>query len=93
MPTQVLIIPLQCFPLRKYWDRTVDGTCPIKTNIFFFASTFPHLVMEVALVVLPVLEIRKLKMPRAQKIAVGGMFASGTMQVYTYYWGKRSELI
>jgi hypothetical protein len=79
---QVIIIPLQCNPLTKYWDRHTPGHCPVQTNIFFFASTFPHLIMEIALVVLPVLEIRKLKMPRMQKIAVGAMFASGTMYVY-----------
>jgi hypothetical protein len=35
--------------------------------------------MEVVIVILPILKIRELQLPRKQKIAVAGMFASGSM--------------
>lgn len=73
------MIPLICSPIAKFWHSDMDGTCPVKTNNFFFGTTIPHLLMEVAIVVLPCIKIRQLNLPRAQKIAVGGMFTSGTL--------------
>lgn len=88
----MIIIPLQCIPIKKFWDRKIDGTCPIQTNIFFFATTFPHLLLEVVIVILPITKVRQLQLPRAQKIAVGCMFGSGTMLVPHYEISKKKTL-
>lgn len=74
-----MVTNLLCIPITKFWNPEETGTCGVPTNAFFFGSTIPHLLMEVAIVVLPCIKIRHLNLPVAQKIAVGGMFASGTL--------------
>ncbi|KAF2005632.1 hypothetical protein P154DRAFT_530457 [Amniculicola lignicola CBS 123094] len=77
MMARVVVISLECIPIQKFWDQSIDGVCPIKTGYFFFGSTFPHLLMEIAIVVLPLVQIRQLNLTIAQKITVAGMFMSG----------------
>ena len=78
---QIVVISLECIPIEKVWNHDIDGICPIKTNLFFYGTAFPHMFMEIGIVVLPLWKIRQLHLPRAEKLAVAGLFSSGIMSV------------
>jgi hypothetical protein len=44
-----------------------------------FAASIPHFVLEVAILLCPLIEIYRLHISAARKIAVAAMFASGLL--------------
>jgi hypothetical protein len=79
--SQLSIIVSICQPIHKFWDKNTPGQCPISPNISLFGAHIPHLLIEVGILICPMVEIYKLHLPRAKKIAVAVMFASGLLYV------------
>ncbi|KAF2112953.1 hypothetical protein BDV96DRAFT_648577 [Lophiotrema nucula] len=67
----------QCQPIHKFWDKDIPGNCPISTNMMLFGVTVPHLLLEIGILTCPMVEIKRLQLPKAKKIAVAAMFTSG----------------
>lgn len=44
---------------------------------FFFGTVLAHLIIDVAILVLPVIEVQKLKLPLSQRLGISGMFLFG----------------
>lgn len=55
------------------------GTCPITPMISFNLTGIPHFVLEVAILLCPLIEIWRLQMTTAKKVAVAVMFMSGLL--------------
>ncbi len=70
------VIWLLCQPLSKFWDSTVPGKC-INTYRYYLTGTALNILIDVAILVLPMPVIWSLKMPRRQQIWVSGIFALG----------------
>lgn len=68
---------LHCVPLRKYWDHDVPGECNLDNQAYFFAISIPNILIDIAILILPIRYILKLEMGRRQKQAVASLFLFG----------------
>ncbi|KAF2638689.1 hypothetical protein P280DRAFT_508923 [Massarina eburnea CBS 473.64] len=74
---RTFIAIFHCVPVQKFWQVRLKGHCSIDDRQFFVGSILAHLVIDVAILALPVIEVRKLKMPLPQRLGIMGMFGFG----------------
>ncbi|ETS85233.1 hypothetical protein PFICI_03258 [Pestalotiopsis fici W106-1] len=66
--------------LQAFWDKSIpNATCNINDSKFFFGTVLTHLVLDLAILSLPVLQVRKLRLRTAQKVGVCAMFMFGIL--------------
>ncbi|EXA35411.1 hypothetical protein FOQG_13498 [Fusarium oxysporum f. sp. raphani 54005] len=69
-----------CYPVRAFWDPTMEHfTCAIKSSDFFFGTVLAHVLIDVGILILPIVQIQKLQLPILQKIAIIFMFMFGIL--------------
>jgi hypothetical protein len=66
----------QCKPVRKNWDPMIPGHCS-DASVLFMGSAIPSVVVDLAILLIPMSKIMSLKMTRAKKMAVVGIFVLG----------------
>ncbi|KAJ4175541.1 hypothetical protein NW759_017451 [Fusarium solani] len=66
-----------CIPVQAFWDSSVKGTCAIEDSKFFFGTILVHVILDICILILPILHIRKLQLPGLQKLGVMVMFLFG----------------
>ncbi|KAI0018143.1 hypothetical protein F4780DRAFT_781703 [Xylariomycetidae sp. FL0641] len=67
-----------CIPVQYFWDATIkDGYCMIDDSKFFFGTLLVHIAIDLAIMSLPVFQLRKLQLPTLQKIGIIVMFLFG----------------
>lgn len=67
-----------CIPVEAYWDLNIkDAVCKVDPGKFMFGTTLVHLLLEIAVLSLPVFQVKNLQLRIGQKIAVVGMFMFG----------------
>jgi hypothetical protein len=78
------MVIFQCVPVQAYWDKSIaNPRCPFNEANFFFATILVHTTMDCIILILPVIEVMKMTLPLSQKLAVVGLFTSGTVLVYS----------
>ncbi|KAH7079321.1 hypothetical protein BKA63DRAFT_508165 [Paraphoma chrysanthemicola] len=77
--TRVGLILSQCQPIQKFWHQDLPGICPITPMMSLFATSIPHLILELAILICPLFEIYKLHLPKDKKLGVAVMFTSGLL--------------
>lgn len=48
-----MVAVFQCYPPRFFWDKSIDGKCTVNPAQFFLWSVSTHLVIDLALIILP----------------------------------------
>uniref|UniRef100_A0A0D2YKW1 Rhodopsin domain-containing protein n=1 Tax=Fusarium oxysporum (strain Fo5176) TaxID=660025 RepID=A0A0D2YKW1_FUSOF len=77
---RTFMVIFHCVPIRAYWDKSIQGAkCPFNEANFFFATILIHTTMDCVILILPVIEVMKMTLPLSQKLAVVGLFTSGTI--------------
>ncbi|CAH0050683.1 unnamed protein product [Clonostachys solani] len=66
-----------CVPIHAFWDSNAGGYCAIDDSKFFFGTILVHVLIDLAILSLPVMQIYKLNLPLMQKIGVMLMFGFG----------------
>lgn len=73
---------MQCWPIGAVWDPLMvtegNARC-IMLKIFFLGYEITNLVLDAAILSLPILAVRQLRLPTRQKVAVRGVFAVGAL--------------
>ncbi|EGU75207.1 hypothetical protein FOXB_14253 [Fusarium oxysporum f. sp. conglutinans Fo5176] len=83
---RTFMVIFHCVPIRAYWDKSIQGAkCPFNEANFFFATILIHTTMDCVILILPVIEVMKMTLPLSQKLAVVGLFTSGTILVSLCY--------
>jgi hypothetical protein len=68
-----------CQPIAKNWDITItDGKCINVAKILMTHGSL-NIVTDIAMLVLPITLVRKLKMSMKQKVALAALFMTGTL--------------
>ncbi|CAI6342044.1 unnamed protein product [Periconia digitata] len=67
-----------CWPVPRFWNRDVPGTC-LDVNALAFANSGNAIVQDFLLLIFPMLYIGRLNIPNRRKVVVGIMFAVGTL--------------
>ena len=79
---RTFMVIFQCVPVQAYWDKSITNPrCPFNEANFFFATILVHTTMDCIILILPVIEVMKMTLPLSQKLAVVGLFTSGTVLV------------
>ncbi|CAF3501602.1 unnamed protein product [Fusarium graminearum] len=69
-----------CRPASYFWEQFTDpdaeGTC-INTSLFYFVNGICAMLIDIAILCVPIPTILKLRMPNSQKIAVAGILLVG----------------
>lgn len=69
-----------CIPVEAYWKFNIEGAvCSIDPGKFMFGTTLVHLMLEIAVLLLPVFQVATLQLKLAQKVAVVAMFMFGIL--------------
>ncbi|RGP76745.1 l-fucose permease [Fusarium longipes] len=77
---RIFLTTFHCYPVKAFWDPSIkDFVCPIKSADFFFGTVLAHVVIDVGILILPIIQIQKLQLPVLQKIAIIFLFLFGTL--------------
>ncbi|KAF7872252.1 hypothetical protein EAF04_003176 [Stromatinia cepivora] len=73
---------LECKPIKANFDASVKGEC-LNTQTGFFISEFINMLLDIALIAMPIPIILKLKLPLRERVAIAGIFMTGGFTVIT----------
>ncbi|TDZ17521.1 Satratoxin biosynthesis SC1 cluster protein 4 [Colletotrichum orbiculare MAFF 240422] len=78
----VIAASIQCLPLNTLWEPWKPGTC---INLFLtqLCIAIPSIIVDIAILYLPIPHVLKLQMNRAQRILVLFTFLLGSYVVFT----------
>jgi hypothetical protein len=78
----LLLATFQCAPVRAAFDRDAakDGKCMAK-QAYFLSNGIPNIVTDMMILCLPILEIRRLQLKSAQRLAIATVFLMGMFVV------------
>lgn len=69
-----------CTPVQAFWKSNIPGSrCDIRDDKFFFGTILVHVIIDIAILILPIMQIRKLQLPKLQKIGISLMFGFGIL--------------
>ena len=68
-----------CIPIQAFWDSNAGGHCAINDSKFFLGTLTVHICIDIAILTVPIVQIRKLRLPKLQKMAVMVMFMFGIL--------------
>ena len=69
---------LQCIPVEKAWDATVEGSC-INLVAFSYFTNITNLLTDIWVFLLPVPIIFRLHINQRRKFELAGVFAIGLL--------------
>ena len=75
---QTLVAIFSCVPVEGFWDRTIPSTC-INSLSFYIGQAVATITIDIILLLLPILPIRRLHISTSQKVAVVGIFGLGIL--------------
>ncbi|ESZ91286.1 integral membrane protein [Sclerotinia borealis F-4128] len=71
---------LECKPIKANFDASIKGKC-LNTQSGFFISELLNMLLDLALIAMPIPIILKLKLPLRERVAIAGIFMTGGLQV------------
>ncbi|WZH50042.1 Integral membrane protein [Fusarium acuminatum] len=87
---QIIMICLLCVPLDALWDMSVKGKCiPHQTNMWYVNGVM-HIVLDFAIIIMPLPIVWNLNLPRSQKWLLSGIFGLGiftvAISIFRLHW-------
>lgn len=77
---RTFMLIFRCVPVQSIWDHTITGkVCNINSGQFFLGTITTHFLMDIAILVLPIIEVVRLTLPKGQKLAIAALFLLGSM--------------
>lgn len=73
-------VAFQCSPVRSVWNRELSGSC-INLQALIYSGAGFSIFEDFAIMVLPVVELKRLNLGLRKRIALGFMFALGSLYV------------
>ncbi|KAI9647501.1 hypothetical protein NHQ30_003886 [Ciborinia camelliae] len=78
----IFVSALECKPIKANFDASVEGEC-LNTQTGFFISEFLNMLLDLALIGMPIPIILKLKLPLRERVAIAGIFMTGGFTIVT----------
>ncbi|KAI8944588.1 hypothetical protein F4801DRAFT_599516 [Xylaria longipes] len=73
----LLLTVLQCVPTRGFWDKAIEAACNVDSQKFLFGISIPNILIDVALLALPIPYVIKLNVSKSQKRVLVSLFLLG----------------
>jgi hypothetical protein len=74
----VIVVSFQCTPIKSVWDITVQGKC-INSQAFVYSAAAFSIFEDFVIMLLPIWELKALKLDLRKRVALGFMFALGSL--------------
>lgn len=68
---------IQCLPIQAYWDTSVPVHCYIDVVKLYYGAVISNLCLDVLILGLPVMHLRKLGLSWVRKLGVMVLFLAG----------------
>lgn len=69
-----------CIPIQAFWDKSIEGAhCAINDSEFFFGTVLAHLLIDIAILILPIMQVRRLHLESGKKVGVIALFMFGIL--------------
>ncbi|EGY13935.1 uncharacterized protein VDAG_00617 [Verticillium dahliae VdLs.17] len=78
----LLLIVFQCLPVRAIWDKSLDAKCLNITAVGLAGAAF-SIFEDIAILLMPIPEVRKLQLTLKKRVAVCLMFGIGSFACVT----------
>lgn len=70
----------QCMPIRAFWVLELkEEKCGLNEASFFFGTVLTHVVLDCLILLLPTVEIMRMRLQLGQKLGVAALFMSGIL--------------
>ncbi|EMT62844.1 hypothetical protein NOF04DRAFT_9518 [Fusarium oxysporum II5] len=77
---RTFMLTFRCVPVQSLWDYTItDKVCNIDSDKFFLGTITAHFIIDIIILVLPIIEVFRLRLRTGQKLAIGALFLLGTI--------------
>ncbi|KAH7319576.1 hypothetical protein B0I35DRAFT_215000 [Stachybotrys elegans] len=70
----ILVAIFECDPVQGYWDFTIQSRCLSQLD-FYIGFAVPNMVIDLAMMLLPIRNIWELQLPSRVKLGIVGIFA------------------
>lgn len=78
--SQIFVGIFICWPIRGFWDKTIDAEC-IPNQPQWYINAAGNIISDLIVLLLPLPVIKSLRLPRAQKFILAGIFSLGFLCV------------
>ena len=65
-----------CYPIQANWNPAIHATCG-NSAIFTVIVPIPWVLTDFAILFAPITEVKKLQLPRLEKIGISALFLTG----------------
>jgi hypothetical protein len=72
----LIIIDCLSSPIAKSWDKSLAGKC-IQIGDVWYSTSVMAIVTDLAIILLPIYQLKRLQLPMGQKIGLSLMFSLG----------------
>lgn len=79
--SQLLVVIFSCTPVQKFWQTELEGQC-MPNLPFWYINAAGNIATDLAILVLPLPVLAKLKLRRQQKYILLGIFCLGFLYVF-----------
>lgn len=80
-PAVLLVNIFQCNPIKFYWNKSIKGGTCIDILAYWRYSSVPIILSDIAILVIPLPMIWRLQMTTRRKLAVSGVFLTGSLSL------------
>lgn len=80
----------QCIPVTAVWDHSAPHSHCINLNAWFIGTNVPSIILDFAILILPMRVVWHLKLSTGRKVGLSGIFLLGTAWVNPIYPFKRN---
>jgi hypothetical protein len=77
--SQLIMVCLLCIPLEAAWDTNAKGKCYPHQTVMWRVNGVMHIVLDFAIIVMPLPIVWNLNLPRSQKWLLSGIFGLGVL--------------
>jgi hypothetical protein len=74
----LFVVIFQCVPITSMWDMTVKATC-VNDQVMIYAGAGLSIFEDIVIILLPVFILKDLNLNLRKKIALGLVFALGSL--------------
>lgn len=89
--TMEIVLGLECRPISKFWNSSVEGTC-FNLVAFSYFTNIANLVTDIWIFLLPLPVILRLQITKNKKIGLSLLFSVGLAYVLNHYFRVPSTL-
>jgi hypothetical protein len=75
----ILVTIFQCIPVAAFWDHQITQKTCVDSKAQWLSYAVINILSDISILALPVVPVSRLKLPRAERFALYGIFTLGAL--------------